>query len=228
MQQELVETRGCCEPEPLGQVGISCDKPAERACRKMPGRQCPDQAAVPPKPDQAEFRGLEDLAIAQRRIAAADFRKIFDGDAGVERQPLQIRFFVDHAPKDQHPIGADTQFPGARFGSPEQLRRQHAPQAIQFVGRAFIEDVALIVVAGSRRAKASAQKRGPVTPREMCCVPARPGRIRLAIPDMVPQGHATSSPNANDTRVSRRMVYKTVHSGASGERAHHTKCQLTI
>ena len=113
---------------------------------KVPRRQRPDRAAVPAKPDQAEFRRLEDLAIAQQGIAAADFRKIFDGDAGVERQPLQIGFFVDHAPKDQHPIGADAQFPGARFGSSQQLRRQHPPQAIQFIGRAFIENTALIIV----------------------------------------------------------------------------------
>jgi hypothetical protein len=226
VQQELMETRGCCEPEPLGQAGIACDKPTERACRKVPRRQRPDRVLVPPQRYQSEFRGLTDMAIPRRKIRAADFRKIFDGDAGVERQPLQIGFFVDHALTDQHLISADAQFPGPRFGSSQQFRRQHPPQAIELIGRAFIKHAALIVIAGSRRAKASTQKCGSVTPCEMCRIPARPGRIPFAIPDMVRQGHATSSSNANDTRVSRRMVYKTVHSGP--ERAHHTKCRLTI
>ena len=62
-----------------------------------------NQSAVPPKPDQAEFCGLEDLVIAQQRIAAADFRKIFDGDAGVERQPLADRLLRRSRPKGSGP-----------------------------------------------------------------------------------------------------------------------------
>jgi hypothetical protein len=113
---------------------------------------------------------------------------------------------------DQDLVGADAEFSAAAFGSAQQFRGEYTPEAVQFDGWIVHKGGMSAVIARLTMANVAAEEMGErsIELRGLGRASASPRRIRLIVPAMVPQGHATS-PLHNATRVSQRMVYKTVH-----------------
>ena len=86
------------------------DKSAKRPGRPQPWCDGLNRMVVDIKRDDPVDRRVFDLVIAQRAVRQVEPVEIVHLDPGVDRQPLEVVLFLDHAPPDQHLFRAEAEF----------------------------------------------------------------------------------------------------------------------